>query len=111
GRGRRPRRAGSDSLRGTPDGRYVALWSLGIAVAVALPFLVNRYVPVRGDAWTHAGLVWEIVHRGLPPEDPRFAGSPLHYVWFFHLFLALLVRLSGGGPFFFMALFNVVQGV
>jgi hypothetical protein len=100
-----------DTLRGTPDGRYVAWWCLGIALAVAFPPLVNRYVAVRGDAWTHAGLVWEIIHRGLPPEDPRFAGQPLHYVWFFHLFLALLVRLSGDGPFFFMPLFNVVQGV
>jgi hypothetical protein len=98
-----------EALRGTPDGRFVLLWSLGLAVAVAIPALVNRYVPIRGDAWIHAGIVWEIVHRGLPPEDPRFAGLTLNYVWLFNAFIALLVRLSGDGPFAFMPLFNVVQ--
>lgn len=99
----------SSQLHGTPDGRFVLLWSLGLAAAVAIPALVNRYVPIRGDAWIHASIVWEIVHRGIPPEDPRFAGMPLNYVWFFNAFLALLVRLSGDGPFTFMPLFNLVQ--
>jgi hypothetical protein len=105
-----PRRADAPDLHGTPDGTFVLLWSLALAAVVAIPPLVNRYVPVRGDAWTHAGIVWEIIVRGVPPEDPRFAGLPINYVWFFHAFLALLVRLSGDGPFFFMPLFNVVQG-
>ncbi|HYM80058.1 MAG TPA: hypothetical protein VEY91_01450 [Candidatus Limnocylindria bacterium] len=96
-------------FRSTPDGRFVLLWSLGLAAAVAFPALVNRYVPIRSDGWIHAGLIWEIVHHGIPPEDPRFAGLPLNYVWFFNAFIALLVRLSGDGPFFFMPLFNVVQ--
>jgi hypothetical protein len=103
------RRADAPDLHGTPDGAFVLLWSLALAAVVAIPPLVNRYVPVRGDAWVHAGIIWDIVHHGVPPEDPRFAGLTLNYVWFFNAFVALLVRLSGDGPFFFMPLFNVVQ--
>src|SRR5262249_34344556 len=109
-RRRHPDAGEPGELRATPDGRFVLAWSLGLGAVVALPALVNRYVPIRGDAWTHAGLVWEIVQRGIPPEDPRFAGLALNYGRFFNAFLALLVRLSGAGPFFFMPLFNVVQG-
>jgi hypothetical protein len=41
-RGRSAEHTMPDSLRGTPDGGYVAWWCLGIAIAVAFPPLVNR---------------------------------------------------------------------
>lgn len=81
-------------------------WTL--AIAVALPLLFNAWLRVHGDGWVHAGLVWEIVRRGFPPQDPRFAGQPLSYVWFYHLYLALLTSLRGQDPLTFMAIQNVV---
>jgi hypothetical protein len=82
------------------------LWAAGAAVLVALPLLVNPYLQIRSDAWTHAGIAHEILARGIPPEDPRYAGLPLNYVWFFNLFLALLSALRGHDPFALIAPFN-----
>jgi hypothetical protein len=80
--------------------------ALGLGLIVLVPPMLNPYIAVRGDTWTHAGIVMRILERGLPPEDPRFAAIPLHYVWFYNLFIALLSGLRGGGPFSFMTCLN-----
>jgi len=79
---------------------------LGLALLVAIPPLVNAYIRVRGDTWTHAGIVMTILERGVPPEDPRFAGIPLHYPWFYNFFLALLDALGGEHTFAYMTMLN-----
>ncbi len=56
-------------------------------------------------------MVWEVALRGVTPQDPRFAGLPINYVWFYNLFVALFTGLPGPGgqdPFVFMAILNVV---
>ncbi|NOT33786.1 MAG: hypothetical protein HOP12_06395 [Candidatus Eisenbacteria bacterium] len=78
-----------------------------LAIAVSIPPFLNRYIEVRGDTWTHAAIAMQILARGLPPEDPRFASIPLHYVWFYNLFMAQLVSLRHGDTFHFMSAFNV----
>ena len=91
-----------------PASRAVWGWSLAAAAFVALPYLVNAYVRVRSDAWVHAAIAWEIALRGLPPHDPRMAGLPLSYVWFYNLFVALCAGLRPGcSPFTVMAVANV----
>jgi hypothetical protein len=98
---------------GEPLPALVRWWSLGLAAAIALPPLLNPFVYVHNDGWVHAALTWEIAVRGLPPQDPRFAGMPLNYVWFYNLFVALYTSLPGPGgaarhdPFIVMALLNV----
>ena len=92
-----------------PGVRFAALWAVGAALVVALPLFLNPWLRVYSDAWTHAGIVWEIVERGIPPQDPRFAGLVLNYVWFFNLFIALATRLGKGDPFTVMAIFNSVN--
>ena len=84
-------------------------WALGFAALLALVPLLNRWFLVRADSWFHAGLVWEIVLRGIPPENPAFAGPPGSYMWFYHVFIALLTG-TGGNPFVVMAILNVVDG-
>lgn len=90
-----------------PLPRVVPVVAIALAVAVALPPLLNRYIVVRGDTWTHAGIAMQILERGVPPEDPRFAGITLHYPWFYNLFAALLAAPRDGDPFRPMALLNV----
>src|SRR6185503_8115340 len=46
------------------------------------------------------------LEAGIPPEDPRFAGIPLHYVWFYNLFAAMLGAMRGHAPFGFMVMLN-----
>lgn len=90
-----------------PLDRVAWAWVLGACAVVALP-LLDPWIRVRSDTWTHAGIMWEIVTRGIPPQDPRFAGLTLNYVWFYNLFLALLTGLRGQDPFAFIAVANVV---
>ncbi len=107
----RARGAESPPDESEPLPALVRRWSLGLAAAVALPPLLNPFIRVHGDGWVHAGLVWEVAVRGLSPQDPRFAGLPLNYVWFYNLFLALFTGLPGHGtqdPFVFMAILNVL---
>src|SRR5882672_9896119 len=102
-------RADAPADEGEPLPALVRWWSLGLAAAVALPPLLNPFIRVHGDGWVHAGLVWEIAVRGFPPQDPRFAGLPLNYVWFYNLFVALFTGLPGAhDPFAIMAILNVI---
>ena len=99
--------AGTDTGGDAPGDRVVWGWALAAAAFVALPPIFNGWTRVRSDSWVHAGIVWEIAQRGLPPEDPRFAGMPLHYVWFYNLFLALLHTLRpDSSPFTHMVTAN-----
>lgn len=94
-----------------PDDVPAAAWGIGAALAalVAIPPIVNAYVLVRGDTWTHAGIVMTILEQGVPPEDPRFAGITLHYPWFYNFFIALLDGLRGDRTFAFMVMLNVAN--
>jgi hypothetical protein len=103
------------SRRGAKDGAasepfpWTAVACASVAAgAVALVFFANPYIQVRADGWVHAGIVWEILTRGIPPEDPRFAGLPLNYVWFYNFFVALVASLRGHDPFPIMAIGNSV---
>ena len=46
------------------------------------------------DFFQHAAVTAELT-RGLPPQNPWFAGEALHYYWFFHLWPAALAALTG----------------
>lgn len=86
-------------------------WLLATAGAgvIALVLFSNPVLQIRSDGWIHAGIVAEIMTRGIPPEDPRFAGLGLNYVWFYNFFVALQSSLRGHEPFHVMALFNAVN--
>ncbi len=59
-----------------------------VTLVIALPLLINGELRVRSDAWTHVALVREILRGTYPWHDPRFAGQPLRYFWFFNLWAA-----------------------
>ena len=61
------------------------VWTL-----VVLAFLAaNVYLPPRSDGWFHAGVTQQIALRGLPVEDPSYAGLRLLYFWGTDLWAAL----------------------
>ncbi|HTM58568.1 MAG TPA: hypothetical protein VL123_09160, partial [Candidatus Udaeobacter sp.] len=107
----RRRGAPADPDEDAPPSRAMWALSLSLAFAIALPHFLNPWMLIKSDAWLHAGLVHQILERGIPPEDPRFAGLRLNYVWFFNLFIALLTRVHDSNPFVFMTLLNVVDVV
>jgi hypothetical protein len=84
--------------------------SLAMAGVIALVMFAKPYMQIRADGWIHGGIIQEILARGIPPEDPRFAGFKLNYVWFYNYFIALSASLRGGDPFALMALSDVAEG-
>lgn len=103
-------RSAEDLGEQAPPSRTVGFLAAALAVAIALGYLANQpWMLIKSDAWNHAGIMWDILERGIPPQDARFAGLHLNYVWFFNLFLGMLVRLHDGDPFVFMAIHNVAD--
>jgi len=104
---RGPRLAGDDARW---ERRTIVL-AFGTALLIAIPPLVNVLARVRSDSWIHAGIVWDVLDLGFPPQDPRFAGLTLNYVWFYNWFIGLLCSFHRQDPFVFMAVFNVANMV
>ena len=78
----------------------------------------NPFLPPRSDGWFHAAVTLQIAGRGLPVEDPAFAGLPLLYFWgpalWSALWLALDPRLAVWTPwiaFNLAAAFATLLGV
>ncbi|MBI5171089.1 MAG: hypothetical protein HZA61_16505 [Candidatus Eisenbacteria bacterium] len=78
----------------------------------------NDLLPLRSDGWFHAAVVAQIAQRGVPPEDPYFAGLRLLYFWGSHAWaagwLALVPKLQPWTPLLVLNVsgaFAVVLGV
>ena len=93
----------------TPEPSAVKAIACALAALVALTCLINPFMLLESDGRIHAGITYEILVRGVPPQDPRVAGLPLNYVWFFNLYLALLSAIRGHDPFRFMLIVNAVN--
>jgi hypothetical protein len=104
------RLAGRDDDPAGREGQSLA-WGVSIALAavVGIVMFAKPFLQIRADGWIHGGITYEILERGIPPEDPRFAGLKLNYVWLYNEFIALLVSLREGSPFALMAVSNVAQ--
>jgi hypothetical protein len=82
-------------------------WILGlnsaVLLAMAFPFWGAGHLTSKGyafvphfdeDYFNHIAYTAELA-RSLPPQNPYFAGQTLHYYWFYHLWPAAVVNLSG----------------
>ncbi len=67
-----------------------ALWT----ALVAALLLGNPWLPPRSDGWFHAAVTLQMADRGVPPEDPYFAGLRLLYFWGYHAWAALWVAIA-----------------
>ncbi len=88
-------------------------WSIPVVCAafaglIAACFAVNPDLLRRSDAWYHASLTSEILARGVPPMEPVLADFQIKYMWYYHFFIASLIRLSHLPLFAAMGLFNVM---
>jgi hypothetical protein len=73
------------------------LWIAGAwTVLIAAVLLGNRALIFRSDGWFHAAVSTQIAQRGLPPEDPFFAGLRLFYFWGPHAWASLWNALQPG---------------
>jgi len=68
----------------------VAFWGVGRLTSHGFAF-----VPYFGwDFFNHAACAGALA-RKFPAENPYFAGQTLHYYWFYHLWPAAVINLSG----------------
>ncbi len=75
---------------------------------IAALYIINPALMKRSDAWYHASIISEILARGIPPLEPLLADFPVKYMWFYHFFVASVIKLSGLRIFPAMALFNIM---
>lgn len=61
---------------------------------VAALLIGNPWLPPRSDGWFHAAVTLQVAERGVPPEDPYFAGLRLLYFWGYHAWAALWVAIA-----------------
>ncbi len=91
------------------DGVGWAILALAV-VLVSLPPALNAFNRIRSDSWIHAGIAAELLEHGVPPIDPRFAGMPINYIWFYDLYLGLIAATDGKRDLFgSMVLMNVTD--
>lgn len=90
---------------------------LAVALAVTIPpYWGLARLTARGHAFVpyfnndllgHMSIAAEVA-RAIPPENPYFAGHPLHYYWLHHVWPAAVVRLGGLPAMEALKLTNVV---
>jgi len=84
--------------------QVIAFWLLLIALLLAVWFPFSRsgqvrggkvIIPIMGDWSLISADISAIVATGVPPQNPFMASIGLIYYYFFHLYAAILVVLSG----------------
>lgn len=65
---------------------------------IAILLTANPALLARADGWFHAAVSLQIAGRGLPPEDPFFAGLRLLYFWGAHAWSAVWLGLAPRVP-------------
>ncbi|MFN8587812.1 MAG: hypothetical protein U0704_08395 [Candidatus Eisenbacteria bacterium] len=92
--------------KAAPEDR--AALGLGVALAAVVALgLLNPRLARWSDSWFHAAVFNEILRAGVPVEFPHFAGGPLPYPWFFHVYLVACRPVVNADPFLVMASLNV----
>lgn len=82
--------------RDEPETAVPWIAGFGWAAIVVAMLLGNAILLTRADGWFHAAVVLQIAQRGLPVEDPFFAGLKLLYFWGYHVRAALWLALAPG---------------
>lgn len=83
-------------------------WLFVILVPVILLLLFVPGVQFGYHGLFHSGYVYDILLRGLPPENVTLPGAPANDYWPYHLYLALLARIFNAPPPFVSALSNIL---
>jgi len=81
---------------GSGRGPWIAAGAWTALIALLLAF--NPVLLPRADGWFHAAVTLQVAGRGLPPEDPFFAGLRLLYFWGAHAWGALWLAIAPRVP-------------
>ncbi len=89
-------RHGGDASGRVRSGEGMVPWNAaGLWTALVAAFLLgNRWLAPRSDGWFHAAVTLQLADRGVPPEDPYFAGLRLLYFWGYHAWAVMWVAIA-----------------
>lgn len=77
---------------------WLAGASLAGALLILFPALSSPVARASFHGYLHTSIAYAVLERGLPVENPFYAGEPLPYYWIFHTFGALLAKAAGMVP-------------
>jgi hypothetical protein len=103
----RRERGGREASLGAAQWAILGACVLATLVLVGVLPLTSEWWRFRSDAWFHRAVIAQISDRGLPPDDPYFAGFTLQYMWLYHVLVLALSRATSLGPFWVMPLVNL----
>lgn len=83
------------------------LWGVFVLTGIYALNPNRRVYSVHG--FMHAGIVYQIVHGNIPPDDPMLGDVALLYPWGYHLLTAFIVKVLNISPFYCFAIINVVS--
>lgn len=86
--------AGRDARSATSGYDFVP--ALAWAALTLFALAANPFLAPRSDGWFHAAVSEAIARRGVPVEDPSFAGLPLLYFWGMNAWAALWLAVAPG---------------
>ena len=94
------------------DTRRLAMIAIGIIAIVAIVVfalpLTQLWWRVRWDSWYHAAVFNRLWMQGLPLQDPLFSPLRLQYMYFYHVILLCVARLTQLNAFYSMIFVNGV---
>ncbi len=100
---RRPRRADDDDEGLERDGPTsvgapALLLAVAITAVIAAPIVESNRVRASIHGMLHASILYSAVDRGVPPENPFFAGRPVRYYWAYHVASAAAGEIGAVEP-------------
>lgn len=82
----------------TPGRRGEIALALAMTALTLLPLARSERVRASVHGFLHASILYAITDRGVPPENPFFAGETIRYYWTWHAGEAAVCHVGGIDP-------------
>lgn len=96
---------------------FLSLFTVILLLLIYVPLNKSVQMRMSYDGHFHVSVIYQIIHHGVPPEDPLFPGGKLHHYWFYHAWAAVITQFLQRPPtdslvlINFHALASVIVGV
>lgn len=86
---------------------WIIIWGVFLISGIYWLNPDNRIFSFHG--FMHSGIVYEIMHGNIPPQNPLFGGQPLLWPWGHHFLAAMISRSFNISPPWAFAAINVLS--
>ncbi len=96
-----------EDLVGAPRSTTAALVAVLLVLVTLWPLFTSARVRTSIHGLLHTSLLYTVVERGVPPENPFFADKPVRYYWSWHAGTAATCAVADVTPVTAFSLANV----